>query len=61
MWTDLEQPLNFIYEHCGIVQLVHNVILFRFAVIAFVLEQYNQFIAFMGEASLSSACKMALL
>ena len=33
----------------------------RFAVIAFVLEQYNQFIAFMGEASLDSACRMALL
>lgn len=33
----------------------------RFAVIAFVLEHYNHYIAFMGEASLDAACKMALL
>ncbi|XP_028408985.1 LOW QUALITY PROTEIN: hyccin-like [Dendronephthya gigantea] len=33
----------------------------RFAVVAFVLEQYNHYIAFMGESSLEAACKMALM
>lgn len=32
----------------------------RFAVMALVLEQYNLYIAFMGDASLEAACKMAL-
>ena len=31
----------------------------RFAVIAFVLEQYNSNITYMGDASLGAACKMA--